>query len=177
MILEVESIIRMAALTLDDLVAQRAESDAAAQTGTAAIYYRIGTKPPVQVLTQCFQSSAEPKSLILWLYDPSPPVEFLIVLVVRNIYIGPGEYKGNVNDILVGAGIVSGEGAAPVWTAGDKTATDLTTYVAAQDALLGTFSVQGLVPGPVLGPPDNPPPVDQPALDILFAYFRMEGIA
>jgi hypothetical protein len=144
--------------------------------GTAAIYYRIGTQPPVQVTASCFSSTTQPQSLVLWFYDPSvQPLSFLMYLGIDKIYIGPGEYRGNVNDILVGLGVVTGEGSSLTWTAGPDTASDLTTYVAPQNALIGTFSAQGLVPGPVLGPPDNPLPLDQPPLEILFCYFTGDG--
>jgi len=143
-----------------------------APTGNATVYYRIGTQPPVQRATPFFQISDKPNSLVLWCCDPSlDPVPFLLVVGISKIYIGSGEYKGNVNDIQVGAGIHDADGNALVWTAGASTMTDLTTYVAPQGALIGAFSSSGLVPGPVLGPPDNPPPPGQPSLDILFCFF------
>jgi hypothetical protein len=124
-------------------------------------------------MTPFFHTSDEPNSLFLWCCDLSAdPVPFLLVVGIPKIYIGPGEYKGNVNDIQVGVGIQDVGGNALVWTADTGTMTDLTTYVAPQGALIGAFSTSGLVPGPVLGPPDNPPPPGQPSLDILFCFFN-----
>jgi len=140
--------------------------------GTAAVYYRIGTQPPVQVLTSCFQNTSEPDSLILWFYDPTfQPISFLMVLSISKIYIGPGEYKGNVNDVMVGMGVVSGDSQL-TWTAGDNTASDVITYFDPGQPVMGTFTVQGLAPGPVFGPPDTPAPADQPDADIMFCFFN-----
>jgi hypothetical protein len=145
-----------------------------APTGSAAIYYRIGTQPPVQVLTSFFHltDAGTPNSLVLWFYTPAvEPVQFLLMLAIEGFYLGPGEYKGNVNDIRAGMGLAGAGGASQVWTAGTTTATDLQVYVAPHGALIGTFTSSGLVPGPLLGPPDDPPPPDQPAVDIQFTFF------
>lgn len=161
---------------LDELLRQSPAAKAGAPAGRAAIYYRIGTQAPVQVLTQCFQQAVGSKSLALWFYDPAPkPVRFLMFLSLSNIYIGPGEYKGNVNDIEVGLGVATAEGEALTWTAGDSTGTDLITYSSKQVALPGTFTVQGLLPGPMFGPPVSPPPPNQPTLQVLLGYFEVEG--
>ena len=158
-------------MTLDELAQQAPRSGS--PNGTAALYYRIGNDPPVQVLTPFFQASSEPKSLVLWFYDPSvQPIPFVLFVAIERIYLGPGEYKGGASDIQVGFGIAGGNDLT--WTAGTATASDLTTYfVPGGDTLIGSFSVQGLVPGPLFGPPDNPVP-DQPTSEILFCFFSSE---
>jgi len=164
-------------LKLENLIEQGPPSGTQ-PTGQAAIYYQIGTEPPVQVLTPFFQMTSEPQSLVLWFYDPSAkPLLFIAYIAIQKIYLGPGEYKGNVNDIQAGLGIASSAENGLVWTAGNDTASDLTTYFVKGNAsaLIGTFSVQALVPGPLFGPPDDPVPANQPSADILFSFFSNQG--
>jgi hypothetical protein len=161
---------------INDLV-QNGPAAGMKPTGKAAIYFRVGDEAPVEIRTPFFQLGNDPKSLVLWFFDSSiRPVRFLLYISIQNIYLGPGEYKGNASDIQVGLGIPSVTGGeSPTWTAGENTASDMTTYfVSGGSALIGSLTVQGLVPGPVMGPPDNPPP-DLPTADILFCFFDSQA--
>lgn len=141
-------------------------------SGVATICYRIGHAAPVQVSVSLVSYASNPESLALAFYDPVvTPVSFLMTLGIEGFYLGPGEYKGGVQDVQVGIGIVQADGSVPVWTAAQATLSDLTTYVVPAGALVGTCTVSGLVPGPLFGPPDDPPPAGQPDLQILFCYF------
>ena len=151
------------------LSGQQSDADAS-EPGEAIVFYRMGNGNPAQVRTGLFVGGAKDNSLNLAFYDPGQsPLEFLLVISLEGDYIGPGTYKGNVGDVMVGCGIQSGDGTARTWTASETTSTVFTTYP--NSPLLGTCSVKGLVPGPVLGPPSDPPPSQQPELEIQFLYF------
>lgn len=145
------------------------------EAGHAAFYYRIGAENPVQVLTGVFlTSSAEESSLNVIFYEPNAdPLHFLAFLGVEGIYIGPGGYKGNVEDVKVGLGVAPPDGPSLSWTADPHSFTSLTTYPVPEGAVLGTLTSKDLAPGPILGPPDDPPPAGRSPLDIVFGYFNI----
>jgi hypothetical protein len=162
-------------MTLNDLVkagpANLQKPPDLKPSGKAAVYYTIGTDPPLQVVTPFFQLTAEPKSLVLWFLNQSlDPLPFVMYVALEGIYLGPGEYEGNVNDIHAGLGLATDTGTL-VWTAGPNTSSNLTTWSVSGGALVGTYSVNGLVPGPLFGQPDDPPPADQPPLNVIFSFF------
>lgn len=137
-------------------------------SGAALVCYRAGATAPVGVATTAFASAPSPHSLDVILHTP-PAI--LMVISLSGDYIGPGEYKGGADDVMVGLGVADADGAASTWTAAAGTASDLTTYGPGAEATAGTLTSFGLVSGPVFGPPEG----DQPACAVLFSWFELGG--
>ncbi len=143
--------------------------------GSAAIYYRIGRQPPVQIMTNAhFIGSGNNHSLNVAFYVPeTPELYFMMMLGIRNDYEGPGEYESSAADVTVGVG-VNHAGTPLTWTANAASNANLTIFPG--EDFVGAFTVSHLVPGPFLGPPEKPRPRKQPNLEIQYTYFSIIGV-
>lgn len=139
--------------------------------GAVVFYHQLGARPPVRVATTAHLSVGE-RSLEVVLRDPiQDPLQFVMIVGLSDDYLGPGEYRGGSDDIAVGLGVLGPDDRPVTWTASPRTASHLTTYGSATQTTAATFTATGLLTGPLLGPPDG----QDPACDVVFAWFDVEA--